>query len=120
MSGETPSGDPSASRPVTSRKLLRLMAARSRPVGASAATAAGDGSGSDMAAEPTAVDAGWRPGDRVGQTPGAEPLRRRGRGGGHRGSPVPAAAGGGAPPPRGRQPLPRPPPPPPPAAPPPA
>src|SRR3954469_21527278 len=53
MSGETPLGAPSASRPVTSRKLLRLMPARSSPVGARAATAAGDGAGSDTAAEPT-------------------------------------------------------------------
>src|SRR5271165_4192956 len=38
MSGETPSGSPDGVRPVTSRKLLMLMAARSTPCGASSAT----------------------------------------------------------------------------------
>src|SRR5688572_8891923 len=49
MSGETPSGLPSLPLPVTRRKFERLMAARSVPVGASAATAAGEGVGSGMA-----------------------------------------------------------------------
>src|SRR5687767_14684604 len=47
MSGDTPVGTPS-SRPVTSRKLLRLIAARSTPEGARAATAASDGSSSGI------------------------------------------------------------------------
>src|SRR5216684_2475667 len=49
-------GEPSASRPVTRRKLLRLMPARTTPLGASAATAAGDGSGSDMGSGPAQVN----------------------------------------------------------------
>jgi hypothetical protein len=38
MSGETPSGSPDGVLPVTSRKLLTLMPARSTPCGASSAT----------------------------------------------------------------------------------
>src|SRR6185312_456425 len=39
MSGDTPSGSPLAARPVTSRKLERLIPARRTPVGASSAFA---------------------------------------------------------------------------------
>src|SRR6476620_7021934 len=60
MSGDTPLGAPSGSRPVTRRKLLRLMPARSTPVGASAATAAGDGAGSGLRAQPTTRRSGGR------------------------------------------------------------
>src|SRR5688500_641105 len=42
MPGETPSGSPDALLPVTSKKLLMLMPARSTPVGASWATISGD------------------------------------------------------------------------------
>src|SRR6202012_1597691 len=38
ISGETPSGSPDGVRPVTSRKLPMLMAARSTPCGASSET----------------------------------------------------------------------------------
>ena len=41
--GETPSGTPSSSMLETNKKLLRLIAARNTPLGASAATAVGDG-----------------------------------------------------------------------------
>src|SRR5215207_4354790 len=50
MSGDTPAGVPSGRRPLTRRKLLRLIAARSTPRGASAATAAGVGTSREMAA----------------------------------------------------------------------
>src|SRR5579862_941975 len=43
MSGETPVGSPFGALPVTSRKLLMLIAARSTPVGASSATIFGSG-----------------------------------------------------------------------------
>src|SRR3546814_4664630 len=53
MSGDTPSGSPEALRPVTSRKLPRLMPARSTPVGASSLTTSGD-----MWADPVIGDVG--------------------------------------------------------------
>src|SRR5689334_8296694 len=42
MSGDTPSGSPEGLRPVTSRKLLRLIPARRTPVGASWERTSGD------------------------------------------------------------------------------